>query len=126
MERMLWIGLAGALGTWLRWVVGLAATRLLGEGAPPYGTWLVNVVGCFLLGAVVEATASGWSLSSTARSAVTVGFLGGLTTYSSFNQEATSLVQHGATRTGLVYVVATALGCALAGVLGSVVTRRLA
>ena len=85
MQRLFWICLAGAAGTAARYLVGLWATRRFGPGFP-YGTLVVNLVGCFLIAFVMNvAAAKAWS--ETTRLAVTVGFLGGFTTYSSFNYE---------------------------------------
>lgn len=57
MTRILLIGLAGALGTLTRYFVGLGAGRWLGT-AFPYGTLIVNVVGCFLIAAIAHVAAS--------------------------------------------------------------------
>ena len=80
-----WIMAAGAVGTGARYLVGVWAIERLGA-AFPYGTLIVNLAGCFALGVVAHiATASAWSPQL--RGAVAIGFLGGFTTYSSFNQE---------------------------------------
>ncbi len=123
MERFLWVGLAGALGTWTRYLVGLAAQRLLGA-AFPWGTLAVNVAGCLAMGFVASLAAT--ALAPATRVVVTVGFLGGLTTYSSFNQETTSLLRDGHTRAGGLYLVATLIACSLAGLLGAALSRRWA
>ena len=60
------------------------------------------------------------------RMVLTVGVMGGFTTYSSFNYETLSYVQRGAWLLGLLYVAATVLGCFAAGVLGIVAGRALA
>jgi CrcB protein len=123
MERFLWVGLAGALGTWVRYLVSLGAQRVLGPGVP-WGTLVVNVVGCLVMGFVASIAAT--ALAPTARVTLTVGFLGGLTTYSSFNQEATTLLREGDARTGGVYLAATLVSCALAGLAGAALARRFA
>jgi CrcB protein len=85
MERLLWICLAGAAGTGARYLVGVWATQRFGSPFP-HGTLIVNLAGCFALGAVMHA-ALALSWSPTLRAAVTIGFIGGLTTYSTFNYE---------------------------------------
>ena len=93
MERFLWICLAGAAGTGARYLIALWAAQRLGS-AFPYGTLIVNLLGCFALSAVMHvALALSWS--ATVRSAITIGFIGGLTTYSSFNYETTRLIEEG-------------------------------
>ena len=79
MERFLWICLAGAAGTGVRYLIALWSAQRLGADFP-FGTLIVNVVGCFAI-AAVEHAALTLSWSTTFRSAITIGFLGGLTTW---------------------------------------------
>ena len=124
MTRILLIGLAGALGTITRYLVGLGAGRVLGT-AFPYGTLIVNVAGCFLIAAVAHAAAVGTAISPTARIVLMTGFMGGLTTYSSFNLETTKLLQDGDWVAAAVNVGITLLVCFASGLLGVVAARRL-
>lgn len=124
MFRFLCIGLAGALGTWCRYLVGLGASRAFGA-AFPHGTLLVNLLGCFAMGAVAHVAASLPTLSVTLRLALTTGFLGGFTTYSAFNQETTTLLRGQAWGAGLGYFALTTVGSFAAGLLGLVLARRL-
>ncbi len=90
----------------------------------PYGTLVVNLVGCFLIAFVMNvAAAKAWP--ETTRLAVTVGFLGGFTTYSSFNYETTRLAAHGAMAAASVNVLVTLLGGVAAGVLGVLASQAL-
>jgi CrcB protein len=123
MTRVICIGLAGAMGTLTRYFVGLWAGRTLGAGFP-YGTLCVNVAGCFLI-AVVTQVAISRTVDPTLRLTLTTGFMGGLTTYSSFNLETTQLLQNRAWYTAFVNVGATTIGCFAAGLLGFALTRRL-
>jgi fluoride exporter len=121
MERFLWICLAGAVGTASRYLIAIWAAQRFGS-AFPYGTLIVNLAGCFLIAAVMEsALLLGWS--ATLRSALTIGFLGGLTTYSSFNYETTRLVEEGAVIAAALNVTLTGLGGFMAGVLGLLTVR---
>jgi CrcB protein len=121
MERFLWICLAGAAGTGARYVIAVWAAQRFGS-AFPYGTLIVNLAGCFAIAAIMEgALILGWS--ATLRSALTIGFLGGLTTYSSFNYETTRLFEEGAGTTALLNVMLTVLGGFMAGVLGLLTVR---
>ena len=89
MERFLWICLAGATGTGTRNLVALWAAQRFGSSFP-YGTLIVNLLGCFGITAIMHiAVTLTWS--PTLRSAITIGFIGGLTTYSSFNYETSRL-----------------------------------
>lgn len=95
MERFLWVCLAGALGTGTRYLVGLWAGARFGT-VFPWGTFIVNVTGCFLIGLVMQLALSLSTFPVNLRFALTTGFMGGLTTYSSFTWETTKLVQDGA------------------------------
>ena len=124
MQRFLLVCLAGAAGTGVRYLVGLGATRALGTTFP-WGTLAVNLVGCFLIAAVAHAALARTDVPETLRLVLTTGFMGGLTTYSSFNFEATRYLQSGETGKGLAYVAGTLVGCFAAGLLGLVVARAL-
>jgi len=125
MDRFLWICFAGALGTGARYLVGLWAGRTFGA-AFPYGTLMVNVVGCFLIALVMHVSLSTTLVPPTLRLALTTGFMGGLTTYSSFNYETTRFLQEGAWGTGLLNWAVTTSVCFAAGLLGLALARRLA
>ncbi len=124
MTRFLLICLAGALGTGTRYLVSLAAAKWLPLGFP-YGTLTVNVVGCFLIAVVMQAALMSSTMSDTLRLTLTTGFMGGLTTYSSFNFETTKFFREGAWATGTTYLLATLVCCALAGVAGTWAAARL-
>jgi CrcB protein len=125
MERFFWICVAGGLGTGTRYLVSLWATERFGT-AFPYGTLIVNVVGCFLLAVVMKLAVDTAPVAPTVRLALTVGFLGGLTTYSSFNYEATTILQTGERSLALAYYGATAILSLVAGLFGFAVGQRLA
>jgi fluoride exporter len=123
MERFLWICLAGAAGTGARYLIALWAAQRLGS-AFPYGTLIVNLFGCFAIAAVMHvALALSWS--PTVRSAITIGFIGGLTTYSSFNYETTRLLEEGALGSAALNAVSTIAGAFAAGWLGMLCAREL-
>ena len=123
MERFLWICLAGAAGTGARYLIALWAAQRFGSSFP-FGTLIVNLAGCFGIAAVMHA-ASTLSWSPTMRSAITIGFIGGLTTYSSFNYETTRLMEEGATSAAVFNATATIVGAFAAGWLGMVCARQL-
>ena len=123
MARLIWICAAGAAGTGTRYLVALWASQRFGS-AFPYGTLIVNLTGCFAIAAVMQAAAA-LSWSPTLRSAITIGFLGGMTTYSSFNYETTRLLEEGATGAAMFNATATVAGAFAAGWLGLLCARQL-
>jgi CrcB protein len=123
MKLFLYVCLTGALGTGARYLVSLWAPRLLGTGFP-YGTLIVNVVGCFLI-ALVAQLAAGQIASPVIRTTLMTGFIGGLTTYSSFNYDATRLLSERNWETGFGYVGVMLATCFAAGLLGIAVARRI-
>ncbi len=123
MERFLWICLAGGAGTGTRYLVALWAAQRFGA-AFPYGTLFVNLGGCFLI-ALVMQTAATLAWPPTLRSALTIGYLGGLTTYSSFNYESTRLAQEGAPDLAVMNAAMTWAGCFVAGWLGILTARHV-
>lgn len=124
MERFLWIGFAGALGTWTRYLVQLGAARMFGAEFP-YGTLCVNLVGCFLIAIVMHVAVATTHIGETLRFALTTGFMGGLTTYSAFNFETTKLARDGAGSAAALYLGLTVGGCLVAGLLGLALAKKL-
>ena len=94
MGALLWVMAGGAVGAGLRYGVALVLHRG-GDGAFPFATLTVNVVGCFLIGLLSAGFASNWDVSETARLAIVVGVLGGFTTFSSFGNETLELYANG-------------------------------
>lgn len=113
---MLWVMIAGGLGSGARYLAGEWAIASFGASFP-YGTVIVNLVGCFALGAVVQLASAG-SWSPELRTAVAVGFLGGFTTYSSFNQQTLAMLSGGAIGAAGLNVAITLAGGLAAGTLG--------
>jgi CrcB protein len=124
MIRVLLIGLAGALGTLSRYGVGVWAGKALGASFP-YGTLIVNVTGCFLLALVAQIAISTTLLSPTMRLTLTTGFMGGLTTYSSFNYETTALLRDRGWAIGLTNVAITLIACFVAGLFGLMAAKLI-
>ena len=93
MRTTLLIALAGSLGTLARYGLALAVYAALGTGFP-WGTLLVNVIGCLLFGVAMQAWGA-HALGDEARAVTTVGFLGAFTTFSTFSYETLAHLQDG-------------------------------
>lgn len=123
MSRFLWICLGGAVGSGARYLLSGWVQRTLGS-AFPFGTLSVNLIGSFLICALMQLAGAEW-LSPTLRLTLTIGFLGGFTTYSTFNYETFRLVQEGAGLLAAMNVGITVFACFLAGMLGDSFGRML-
>ena len=84
------VGIGGALGCWLRWLLGIAFNPLFPNML--MGTLAANLAGGYLIGVAIEYFTHHDSLPPELRLFVIVGFLGGLTTFSSFSAEAVELL----------------------------------
>jgi len=123
--RFLLVVAAGGLGSGLRYLIAIA----MGDSQPgafPRGTLIVNLVGSFLIAFILELALRLPSMPDNVRLAIATGFLGGLTTYSSFNYQSTALLMSGETVRGIANIALTLVGCAVCGLLGLVAARAVA
>lgn len=120
---LVWVMIAGGLGSGSRYLVGRWAFTAFGA-AFPYGTMIINITGCFALGVVVQLASAG-VMNAELRTAIAVGFLGGFTTYSSFNQDTIGLFSSGAVGAAGLNVAITVVGGLAAGWLGLAAARLL-
>ena len=125
MTRFLLVCLGGAVGTGARCLLSGWVADAAGH-AFPWGTLAVNVLGSFLLGAILFAFPAPEGLSVTRRDALTTGVMGGFTTCSTFNHEATRSLREGAFGTAGLYVAVTLVACLVPGLAGIALGRGLA
>ncbi len=119
--RILLIALFGAVGTLARYgLQGLVQVRI--GGTFPYGTLLVNLSGCFLVGLIAQFTMNRMVISPDWRMAIAVGFFGGYTTFSSFGWETAKMMEDGEWLRASAYVTASVV----AGLFLSIAGIRLA
>jgi len=102
------------------WVYGL-----LGR-AFPYGTFVVNIIGAYCIGLIMELGLRSTMFSDSLRIGLTVGFLGGLTTFSTFSYETFKLLEDGQFIVAFVNILASVAVCLLFTWLGIVTVRSLA
>jgi CrcB protein len=119
--QLLLIAIFGAVGTLARYgLQGLV--QLLVSSAFPYGTLLINLTGCFFVGLIGQFTMNRMVLPPDWRVAITVGFFGGYTTFSTFGWETAKMLEDGEWLRATAYVGASVV----AGLLLSVAGIRLA
>ncbi len=123
LSNVLWVALGGAVGSGLRYLVAVASTRW--TGSLPVGTLVVNVVGSFLLGALLQLFLLGDDGHPGPRLALTTGMMGGLTTYSTFNYELLTMAQAGRIEAAAAYLLVTVVACLAAGAVGLAAVRWL-
>ena len=92
MTVVLYIALFGALGCLARYFLSGWVYDLIGRTLP-YGTLAVNVIGAFLIGLVMEFSLRSTAVSPELRIGLTIGFLGGFTTFSTFSYETFRLLE---------------------------------
>ncbi len=117
------VGAGGALGCWMRWGLGIALNPLFSNIL--LGTLAANLVGGYLVGVAVEFFLHQDSVPPEWRLFVIVGFLGGLTTFSSFSAEAVELLRDRELGWTLVLTAAHLLGSLAMTYLGMMTVKWL-
>jgi CrcB protein len=92
LERVIWLAVAGAVGTLARFGVSNLVNRVH-PGPFPYGTLVVNLAGCFLFGLVATLAEERLVPSGAARLVLLVGFMGAFTTFSTYAFETGALLR---------------------------------
>lgn len=123
MTRVLLVALGGALGASTRYLLGMWIQTRVGSDFP-WGTFVINVTGSFLIGLVLGLVNAG-TLSAEARLFLAVGVLGGYTTFSSFSYETLELLGDGNIQAFLFNAIGQLVAGLLAVYLGIVLSRSL-
>ena len=120
LTTLIQVALGGAIGASARYLAGVAAVRLIGQGFP-WATLFVNVLGSFLMGVLVVVLAQ----QSGTRWApfLMTGILGGFTTFSAFSLDVMTLFERGQVWTATLYVTAS-LVLSLAGIVAGLAVAR--
>ena len=121
--QLLYIGIFGGLGCVARFLVSGWTYALFGRGLP-YGTLAVNVIGSFLLGLLIVFGLRSTLLSSELRIGLTVGLMGGFTTFSTFSYETARLLEEGSLWQAGANVILNVFICLLFALLGMHLARQ--
>lgn len=124
MEIALAVAVCGGLGCLSRYFISGWVYALLGRNFP-YGTFVVNITGAFIIGFLMEFGLRSVLLPPTLRIGLTVGFLGGLTTFSTFSYETFRLLEEGSFVTASANVLLSVLVCLLFTWVGITAARYL-
>ncbi len=102
LTKILMVGLGGFIGASLRYVSGLVVGRFTSQTAFPYETFVVNMVGCLLIGFLAGLADTRELFNETSRVFVFTGILGAFTTFSTFSHDTVGLFQDGYTSQALI------------------------
>jgi fluoride exporter len=107
VDKILWVGTGGFVGSVLRYLVSGYIQELSGSIDVPYGTFAVNVIGCFAIGFLAELVEMRGVLTAEVRVLLITGALGGFTTFSTFGNETMALLRDGQTNLALLNIGAS-------------------
>jgi CrcB protein len=122
MKTIIGIAIAGAIGALARFGVEGWVSSRSGDGFP-WGTFVVNVTGAFILGFVFTVLTEKFRVEPWVRTTLTVGFLGAYTTFSTLSFETFRLIEDGAVGLGMVNAVGSLTAGLVAVYLGVVLGR---
>ena len=116
-RNLIIVGLGGAAGSMLRWFISQWALKWQGAGFP-WGTFIVNFMGCLLIGIVLQATDKA-GVSGIWRLLLATGFCGGFTTFSAFAVENLKMIESGNYQGFLIYTFIS-IAAGIAGVFAGI------
>jgi CrcB protein len=108
IKEILLVALGGSLGSILRYLGAVYTSKLIPAGFPA-GTFIVNLLGCFLIGVLIGLSEHRHLLSENHRLLLVTGFCGGFTTFSAFSAESLQLFESGHPLVGILYLAASVL-----------------
>ena len=114
MNAFLAVGIGGAFGAILRYLISLGIEKGFGDLRFPFATLAANLLGCFLIGLLLALSARHQPLSAPLRLFLITGLLGGFTTFSAFGGESVLLMRRGEMALASINVLGSVACCLLA------------
>jgi CrcB protein len=124
---MNWIAIAigGAIGAVSRYGIAQIVILINGANAAPFATIMVNVIGSGLMGVIYGYLSTGGMLAETVRVFIMIGFLGALTTFSTFSMDIMAAIDRGQVVYAVVYAAVSVAGSILAFILAVLMMRSI-
>ncbi len=124
MKELLYVFIGGGLGSLVRFLLGKWVNSFHNSNFP-YGTFIINIVACFVLGFIIGLADQKQILSPAIRLFLVVGFCGGFSTFSAFSSETLTLIQQGQNTTMLLYVLLSVVVCLIATFGGLFIAEKI-
>ena len=124
MQQLLFLAIAGALGSLSRYALGGLIQRITGTNFP-YGTLLINVLGCLIIGFIMQVALTSDLIPPNIRIIITIGFLGAFTTFSTFSYETVKFLEDGALIAAVMNVMSN-VGLGLLGTFCGLLLEKIA
>ena len=124
MREIIIAGLGGFIGSALRYWTSILSYRFFGQEFPN-GTLIVNISGCFLIGFLMTIFEQRFIVNPNLRIFLTIGILGGFTTFSSFSYETIALLREGSYLIGFENIIFSLIGCLVATSAGILIGRLI-
>ncbi|MDE6416074.1 MAG: fluoride efflux transporter CrcB [Duncaniella sp.] len=105
-SNILWVAAGSGFGGMTRYIISRIMQTLF-PGSFPWGTFIVNVLGCFILGLIYGFIEKGFHLTDGLKLFLTIGFCGGFTTFSTFINENFQLLEQELTAQFLLYSISS-------------------
>ncbi len=122
MRQIIFLAIAGALGALSRYALGGVVQRVTGASFP-YGTLVINIIGCLVIGYIMQLALNTNIISANLRVIITIGFLGAFTTFSTFSYETVKLLEDGAFIFAILNIASNVGICLLATFFGILLGR---
>jgi CrcB protein len=124
MQNVIIVFIGGGFGAVARYLLQGAVYKISGSFFP-YGTITVNVIGCFIIGLLMSGFEERFAINPSLRIFLTIGILGGFTTFSSFSYETIALMKDGQMLSATLNVLLSVVTCLAATYVGTVTAKLL-